>query len=36
MEEFFREAGALSADAEVDRDTVLDSAIRHGWRFSTS
>ncbi len=36
MEAFFREAGAPSPDAEVDRDAVLDAAIRHGWRFSTS
>jgi quercetin dioxygenase-like cupin family protein len=36
MEEFFREAGAPSPDAEADRDAVLDAAIRHGWRFSTS
>jgi quercetin dioxygenase-like cupin family protein len=33
MEEFFREAGASSPDAEVDRAAVLDSATRHGWRF---
>ena len=36
MEEFFREAGAPAPDAEPDRDAVLDAAIRHGWRFSTS
>jgi len=36
MEEFFREAGAPSPDAEVDQDAVLDAAIRHGWRFSPS
>ena len=35
MEEFFREAGAASPDAELDRDAVRDSAIRHGWRFSS-
>jgi len=33
MEEFFREAGAASADAEVDLGAALDSALRHGWRF---
>jgi quercetin dioxygenase-like cupin family protein len=36
MEEFFREAGGSSPDAEVDRAAVLDAAIRHGWRFSAS
>lgn len=36
MEEFFREAGAPSPDAEADRAAVLDAAIRHGWRFSAS
>ena len=36
MEEFFREAGATAPDAELDRDAVLDAAIRHGWRFSAS
>lgn len=33
MEEFFREAGAPSPDAEVDPAAVIDSALRHGWRF---
>ncbi len=33
MEEFFREAGASSPDAEVDGAAVLGSALRHGWRF---
>lgn len=33
MEEFFREAGADSPEAEVDRHAALDSALRHGWRF---
>jgi quercetin dioxygenase-like cupin family protein len=33
MEEFFREAGAPSPDLEVDRATVLDTAVRHGWQF---
>jgi mannose-6-phosphate isomerase-like protein (cupin superfamily) len=30
MEEFFREAGAASHDAEPDR---ADAAVRHRWRF---
>jgi quercetin dioxygenase-like cupin family protein len=34
MEEFFREAGAASPDAEVDRRAALDAATRHGWRFA--
>jgi quercetin dioxygenase-like cupin family protein len=33
MEEFFREAGADSPRAEVDRDATHDAALRHGWRF---
>jgi quercetin dioxygenase-like cupin family protein len=35
MEEFFREAGTPSpeAEAEVDLGAALDSALRHGWRF---
>jgi quercetin dioxygenase-like cupin family protein len=33
MEEFFREAGAASPEAEVDTRTALDAATRHGWRF---
>ena len=33
MEEFFREAGAPSPEATVDRDAALESALRHGWRF---
>jgi quercetin dioxygenase-like cupin family protein len=33
MEEFFREAGAPSPAAEVDRGAALESALRHGWRF---
>jgi mannose-6-phosphate isomerase-like protein (cupin superfamily) len=33
MEEFFREAGAPSPEAEVDRGEALASALRHGWRF---
>ena len=33
MEEFFREAGAPSPDAEVERGAALASALRHGWRF---
>jgi quercetin dioxygenase-like cupin family protein len=36
MEEFFREAGAPSPEAEVERGAALESALRHGWRFSTS
>jgi mannose-6-phosphate isomerase-like protein (cupin superfamily) len=33
MEEFFREAGAASADDELDRAATADAAVRHGWRF---
>ncbi|MBS1884020.1 MAG: cupin domain-containing protein [Actinobacteria bacterium] len=33
MEEFFREVGTASSEAEVDPRTALDSALRHGWRF---
>lgn len=33
MEDFFREAGAPSPDAEVSRAATLESALRHGWRF---
>jgi oxalate decarboxylase/phosphoglucose isomerase-like protein (cupin superfamily) len=33
MEEFFREAGAASPDAEPDRSATADAAVRHGWRF---
>jgi quercetin dioxygenase-like cupin family protein len=33
MEQFFREVGAASAEAEIDRRAALDSALRHGWRF---
>ena len=33
MEEFFREAGAASAEEEVDGRVALASALRHGWRF---
>jgi hypothetical protein len=33
MEEFFREAGAASPDAEPDRSAAADAAVRHGWRF---
>jgi quercetin dioxygenase-like cupin family protein len=33
MEEFFREAGAASPEAEVDRGAALEAALRHGWRF---
>ncbi|MBS1677986.1 MAG: cupin domain-containing protein [Actinobacteria bacterium] len=36
MEEFFREAGAASPAAEVERTAVRDAAIRHGWRFPDS
>jgi quercetin dioxygenase-like cupin family protein len=35
MDEFFREAGAASPEAEIDGRSVLEAAIRHGWRFST-
>jgi quercetin dioxygenase-like cupin family protein len=33
MEEFFREAGAPSPDAEPDRAATAGAAVRHGWRF---
>ncbi len=33
MEEFFREAGAPSPEAVVDRGVALESALRHGWQF---
>jgi quercetin dioxygenase-like cupin family protein len=33
MEDFFREAGAPSPDAEVDRAATAETALRHGWRF---
>jgi quercetin dioxygenase-like cupin family protein len=33
MEEFFREAGAPSPEAESDRAATLAAALRHGWRF---
>lgn len=33
MEHFFREAGAATPAAEVDRAAALASATRHGWRF---
>jgi quercetin dioxygenase-like cupin family protein len=33
MEEFFREAGAPSPDAEIDPRAALAAATRHGWRF---
>jgi hypothetical protein len=33
MEEFFREAGAPSPEAEIDGRAALASALRHGWRF---
>jgi quercetin dioxygenase-like cupin family protein len=33
MEEFFREAGAPSREAVVDRGAALESALRHGWHF---
>lgn len=33
MEEFFREAGAATADVEPDLGAALASAQRHGWRF---
>jgi quercetin dioxygenase-like cupin family protein len=34
MERFFREAGALSADAPIDLIAALDAATRHGWEFA--
>jgi hypothetical protein len=33
MEEFFREAGAASPEAETDRAGTAGAAVRHGWRF---
>jgi quercetin dioxygenase-like cupin family protein len=33
MEEFFREAGTASPEAEADRGAALQAAARHGWRF---
>jgi quercetin dioxygenase-like cupin family protein len=33
MEEFFREAGALSPDAEANRTATREAALRHGWEF---
>jgi quercetin dioxygenase-like cupin family protein len=33
MEEFFREAGAASPEAEVDRAATAAAATRHGWQF---
>jgi quercetin dioxygenase-like cupin family protein len=33
MEDFFREAGAASPDAEIDDRGALAAATRHGWRF---
>ncbi len=35
MENFFREAGATSPDADLDRASVAAAAVRHGWQFST-
>ena len=35
MENFFLEAGAPSADAEIDPREALASALRHGWEFIT-
>jgi quercetin dioxygenase-like cupin family protein len=33
MEEFFRDAGVASADAEIDPRAARAAATRHGWRF---
>lgn len=33
MENFFLEAGASSADGDIDRRAALASAVRHGWEF---
>jgi mannose-6-phosphate isomerase-like protein (cupin superfamily) len=33
MEEFFLQAGAPSAEAEVDGAAVVAAAVRHGWEF---
>ncbi len=35
MERFFSEAGAPSADTEIDIPAALASATRHGWEFIT-
>lgn len=35
MERFFLEAGASTADSEIDLGAALDCAIRHGWEFTT-
>lgn len=35
MERFFLEAGAPSADSEIDLPAALASATRHGWEFVT-
>ncbi len=34
MESFFIEAGAASPDADLDREAVAASAVRHGWEFT--
>jgi quercetin dioxygenase-like cupin family protein len=33
MEDFFRDVGAASPAAEIDRRAALASATRHGWQF---
>jgi quercetin dioxygenase-like cupin family protein len=33
MERFFLEAGAPTAESEIDLTATLDCAIRHGWEF---
>jgi hypothetical protein len=35
MERFFLEAGAPTAESEIDLAAALASAIRHGWEFTT-
>src|SRR5205823_2016703 len=35
MEQFFRDAGAPSEDAEVEPTAALAVAVRHGWKFTS-
>jgi mannose-6-phosphate isomerase-like protein (cupin superfamily) len=36
MEQFFLQAGAPTAESEVDQAQVLAAALRHGWEFVPS